>query len=88
MNRGLKFDDARLNLAAPSTHRTLVFLDGVDAGDDNPACAWQYPLHSPTQAPVVTGNDFYSITPFLIRLPTLQLLQSPTAPQEPARRFS
>jgi hypothetical protein len=62
MDRGLKLDDTRLNLATTSTHRPLVLLDRVDTGDNKPVFLWQHPLHHPPPAPVIAGNNLYSIT--------------------------
>jgi hypothetical protein len=62
MNWGLKFNDARLNLATPGTHGTLVLFDRVNPGNDDAVFPGQYPLHCSTQTLVVAGNNLYSIT--------------------------
>jgi hypothetical protein len=62
MNWGLKFNDAWLNLATPGAHGALVLFNRVDSRDDDAVFLGQYPLHCPTQTPVVAGNNLYSIT--------------------------
>jgi hypothetical protein len=61
MDRCLKLDNARLDLAPSSPHRALVLLDHIDTGDDNALLLGQDTFDRATKPSIVPGDDLHRI---------------------------
>jgi hypothetical protein len=62
VNRGLKFDDARLYLTTPSPNGTLMLTDNVDATNYEAVVLREDLLHSTSHTAVVARDHLNCIT--------------------------